>query len=113
MPRLHTAFCIAASCFFLTAAMAADKPNLTGTWKMNPAKSDLGSNAIKNSAWSYDASCLRKLRSCASWYCQYLRGVHVLQKGRRFRSDRDIILHAEIFAPLGVPDGNHCVGNHN
>jgi hypothetical protein len=27
----------------------ADKPNLIGTWKMNPAKSDLGSNAIKSS----------------------------------------------------------------
>jgi hypothetical protein len=48
MPRLHTALCIAASFFFLTTAVAADKPNLTGTWKMNPAKSDLGSNAIKS-----------------------------------------------------------------
>src|SRR5260370_35570664 len=48
MPRLHTALCIAVSFFFLTAAIAADKPNLTGTWKMNPAKSDLGSNAIKS-----------------------------------------------------------------
>ena len=48
MPRLHTAICVTASFFFLTAAVAADKPNLTGTWKMNPAKSDLGSNAIKS-----------------------------------------------------------------
>jgi hypothetical protein len=48
MPRLHTALCIATSFFFLTAAIAADKPNLTGTWKMNLAKSDLGSNAIKS-----------------------------------------------------------------
>jgi hypothetical protein len=48
MPRLHTALCIAASFFFLTAAVAADKPNLSGTWKMNSAKSDLGSNAIKS-----------------------------------------------------------------
>jgi hypothetical protein len=47
MPRLQTALCIAAS-IVLTAAIAADKPNLTGTWKMNPAKSDLGSNAIKS-----------------------------------------------------------------
>jgi hypothetical protein len=47
MPRLHTALCIAAS-IVLTAAVAADKPNLTGTWKMSPAKSDLGSNAIKS-----------------------------------------------------------------
>jgi hypothetical protein len=48
MPRLHTALCIAASFFFLTAAVAAEKPNLSGTWKMNSAKSDLGSNAIKS-----------------------------------------------------------------
>jgi hypothetical protein len=48
MPRLHTALCIAASFFFLTAAIAADRPNLTGAWKMNPANSDLGSNAIKS-----------------------------------------------------------------
>ena len=50
MPRLHTARCIGASFFFLTltAAIAADKPNLTGTWKLNPAKSDIGSNAIKS-----------------------------------------------------------------
>jgi hypothetical protein len=48
MPRLHTALCIAASFFFLTTAIAADKPNLTGTWKMKLAKSDLGSNAIKS-----------------------------------------------------------------
>ena len=47
MLRLHTALCVAAS-IVLTAAVAADKPNLTGAWKMNPAKSDLGSNAIKN-----------------------------------------------------------------
>ena len=47
MLRLHTGLCISVSLFFLAAA-AADKPNLTGTWKMNPAKSDLGSNAIKS-----------------------------------------------------------------
>jgi hypothetical protein len=48
MPRLHTDLCIATSFFFLTAAIAADKPNLIGTWNMNPAKSDLGSNSIKS-----------------------------------------------------------------
>jgi hypothetical protein len=49
MPRLQTALCIAVSFFFLTAGViAADKTNLTGTWKMNPAKSALGSNAIKS-----------------------------------------------------------------
>jgi hypothetical protein len=48
MPHLHPALCIAASVVFLTAAVAADKPNLTGTWKMNPPKSNLGSNAIKS-----------------------------------------------------------------
>ena len=48
MPRLLSAFCVAASFFFLTDSVAADKPNLTGAWKLNPAKSDLGSNAIKS-----------------------------------------------------------------
>ena len=48
MPRTHTALCIAASFIFLTAAVAADKPNLSGTWKMNPAKSDAGSGEIKS-----------------------------------------------------------------
>ena len=47
MPRLHTALCIAAS-FFLTAAVAADRPNLTGTCKMNLTKSDVGSGGIKS-----------------------------------------------------------------
>jgi len=46
MPRLHIGLCITACFLFLTAAIGADKPNLTGSWKMNPAKSDLGSKAI-------------------------------------------------------------------
>ncbi len=46
MLYLHVARCIAASLLCFAAAVAADKPNLAGTWKMNPAKSDLGSNAI-------------------------------------------------------------------
>src|SRR5579863_4576428 len=49
MPRPHTALCIAASVVFLTAAAAAaDKPNLSGTWKMNIAKSEAGSGEIKS-----------------------------------------------------------------
>ena len=50
MPRPHTAnaLCIAASFILLTAAAAADKPNLSGTWKMNPAKSEAGSSEIKS-----------------------------------------------------------------
>jgi hypothetical protein len=50
MPRQHTAtvLCIAASFCFLTAAIAADKPNLSGTWKMNVAKSETGSSEIKS-----------------------------------------------------------------
>jgi hypothetical protein len=49
MPSLHVARCVAASFFCLTVAVAADsKPSLTGTWKMNLAKSDLGSIGIKS-----------------------------------------------------------------
>ena len=48
MHRLHTALCIAASFTVLTAAVAADKPSLTGTWKMNVAKSETGSGEIKS-----------------------------------------------------------------
>ena len=48
MPRLHNALGFAVSLFFLTAAVAADKPSLTGTWKMNVAKSDAGSGGIKS-----------------------------------------------------------------
>jgi hypothetical protein len=49
MPRPHTTLCIAAGFILLTAAAAAaDKPNLTGTWKMNPEKSDTNSGEIKS-----------------------------------------------------------------
>jgi hypothetical protein len=48
MPRLHTALnYIGATFFFLAAVVAADKPNLTGTWKMNVTKSEIGSGEIK------------------------------------------------------------------
>ena len=48
MPRQDTALCIAASFIVLTTAAAADKPNLTGTWKMNITKSEAGSGEIKS-----------------------------------------------------------------
>ena len=49
MPRLHVTGCIAASLFCFTVTFAADsKPNLTGTWKMNQARSDTGSTEIKS-----------------------------------------------------------------
>src|SRR5215472_14666892 len=49
MPSLHVARYIGASLFCLTVAFAADsKPSLTGSWKMNLAKSDLGSIGIKS-----------------------------------------------------------------
>ena len=49
MSCLHAARCIGASLFCLTVAFAADsKPSLAGTWKMNLAKSDVGSAGIKS-----------------------------------------------------------------
>jgi hypothetical protein len=47
-PQIATARRIAAGFCFLTAAIAADKPNLSGTWKMNVAKSETGSSEIKS-----------------------------------------------------------------